>query len=454
MGLLDTFEFGYATTPDGARIAYGVRPAPGPDILFLDPTYSFESVIESGGAAVWWETLAALGRVIAVDLRGIGRSDPMPSDFTLDQRVSDAVAVLDAVGASRAVVCGLMPGGTMALLFAALHPDRTISVVAAEAFARYLAAEDYPFGLDPGRQAARRDLVEQWGTGVFTVEGLTAEPLTDPAILRWVGRLERASASTASARSVFDLNCGLDIRDRLPSISVPVLVTDHQGRSRGWEGAAADLARRLPNARYVEVGPDAEQADFDVRRELARFIGGIEGRVWHPRSLATILVTDIVNSTDRAATLGDAVWKAVLDEHDRVVGEQVDLAGGRVVKFMGDGALAVIPLPSRALHCAHEILSAMQSSAIDVRAGLHLGEIDARGDDVGGLAVNLTARVAASAAGGQVLVTAGIAGAVIGAGCEFVDAGRRPLKGIPGEWQLFQARSRQASSWQQGEIGV
>lgn len=377
-----------------------------------------------------------------MDLRGIGRSDPIPETFTLEERVGDLIAVVDAVGASRVIAAGLLTGGSLALLFAARYPERVSSVIANEGYARYLTAPDYPFGLSPEAHSARLEAVEEWGTGHFSLRGIggyVAAPVVDPAIVRIAARLERASASPAAARRILELHSTLDIRADLPAINAPILVLSHGGRSDGWLAsptASADLAARLQSPRFATAGPDPAQADIDVARELTKFISGSDEAPEPDRVLSAILVTDIVGSTERASLLGDAMWRALVEEHDRIVTEAVARAGGRVIKFMGDGSIALIPLASRALRCADDIARSLRSSGVQVRAGLHVGEVDLRRDDISGLSVNVAARVAAIGRPGEIYVTESVRTAVVGNGTPFHPAGSHDLKGLPGSWVL------------------
>ena len=436
MGLIDAFEIGYVTAEDGARLAYGTLGEGGPDILFLGTTgLSFEAGVDSPVNGIWWDILSGLGRVISVDLRGIGRSDPLPAGFSIEDRIDDIPTVLDAAGAGRVIAVGVLSGAALCLLLAARHPERVTSVVAAQGFARFRSADDYPYGIDDAQFQENLARFDQWGTGWWF--GSQAPPdLLNPAFLRAAARLERLSGSPAGARALYEFQSELDIREVLGAVDIPVLIMNHLGGLERIE-APADLARRLPQATYVEHGPDRIEADRALRRDLNRFIAGVESGDPADRVLTTILVTDIVGSTATAARMGDAAWRRLLDEHDRIVREEVTAAGGTFVKSTGDGALATIPSPSRALRCAERLRRALQPVELTVRCGLHLGEVEMREGDIGGLGVHLASRVASVAGPGEVLVTRVLAGAVLGGPATFTSRGCHSLRGIPEEWELL-----------------
>lgn len=432
-----SFELGYVTTADGARLAYGLAGEGQRDILFLGTAgMSFEASAESPLNSRWWDTLSVAGRVIGVDLRGIGRSDPLPPEFSCEDRVRELALVLDEVGIARVTIVGLLTGGALALLFASLEPERVESVIVCDSFARFRADHDYPYGLDETRVQAARARYDQWGTGGF-LAAMAPARADDAGFRRAAARLEGLSGSPAAARALFVLHSTLDLRERLPAIKAPTLVLEHAGRTPTREGAGQDLAARLPNATYIDLGADLKWTDHEsVSQAVLPFLTGERPVRAEERVLTAVLVTDIVGSTSLATRLGDAAWRQLLDAHDRIILDHVLSAGGRVVKTTGDGALAVIPTPSRALRCARAIQRSLHHVELDVRCGLHVGEVEARGDDIGGVAVHVAARVAALASAGEVIATDTVAAVVAGTGFSFHPVGTRELKGLPGSWSL------------------
>ena len=385
--------------------------------------------------------LSAFSRLVLFDKRGTGLSDPVASAPTLEERADDLRAVMDAAGMERAAVLGISEGGTMALMFAASHPERTASLVLYGTWARLGAAPDYPEGVHPELLAGLVRLVERWGTGV----GLSAwapSRRDDQHLREWWARLQRSSASPAMARTLFASYADLDARCLLPTIRAPALVLHRTGDQMVPLALGRYLADHLPHATFVELPGDDHLffvGDTDtVLDEIQLFLTGARPAQPVDRVVATLLFTDVVGSTALAAELGDQRWRELLEGFTDAVRREVETGGGRVVDFVGDGALATFDGPARAIRCGLGLHKALALLGLDVRVGVHTGEVEQlRGGDVGGLAVHLAARIMAEAAAGEVLVSSTVRDLVVGSGIGFTPRGTRALKGIPGEWLLL-----------------
>ena len=386
--------------------------------------------------------LASFSRLILFDKRGTGLSDPTPTVPTLEERMDDVRAVMDAAGSERAALFGYSEGGPMSALFAATYPERVQSLVLLGTFTR-MATEP---GSCPWWEKNRAtfeiisETVEHWGEG--RILGLGAPSTSQNQLARRLaGVFERASASPAMARALITGCLSIDVTDILPAIRVPTLVISRTGDRLVPVENSRDTAERIPGARFVELpGDDHFWWVGDTDRlvdEVEGFLTGSRHAHTGERVLATVLFTDIVASTERAAAVGDRAWREVLDRHDSLLRREVAEARGRVLKSMGDGYLATFDGPARAIECARAIVDGSRDLGLDVRAGVHTGECDALGDDVGGMAVNIGARVGAAAGPGEVLVSSTVKDLVVGSGLHFTDRGERALKGVPGEWRLF-----------------
>ena len=445
--LIDELEVGFATTPDGSRLAYGLLGAgPRHILMFGSGLLSFEASIESPLAGWWWPTLTSLGSVIAMDLRGVGRSDPLPPDFTGENQVREAVTILDAVGVDRVNAIGIGNGGGCALLFAATFPERIESIIVCDSWARYRSDIDYSCGMDGVDEERAMAVAQRWGTGeyleVVGQHGGTGSS-QNPLNLKAAARLERMSNTAAAHVRLLSLYHELDLREHLPSIDAPVLVLERPGLLPGLAGSGEDLASRLTNATYVDIGSDFRSSDRDTGpREVTKFLTGA-ARDPTQRVLTAVLITDLVGSTEKATRMGDGAWRHLLGEHDRIVEDMVSAAGGRVVNSTGDGVVAVAPGPTQALRCAERIGRALSLVDLPVRCGVHVGEVELRGDDIGGVAVHVTARVAALAQAGEILVTESVALAAVGSGVKFEPAGTHVLKGLPDRWTLLRLCTKQ-----------
>ncbi len=416
------------------------------DLVFI-PGYvsNVEYYWEMPGTARALERLASFSRLIVWDKRGTGLSDPVAKPPTLDERSEDLRAVMDAAGSERAALFGISEGGPMGLLFAAAHPDRTVALILHGASPKFSASSDWPWGWSREEIDRRLDELERdWGEGALL--DLFAPSRADDPVARQIwGRFQRTGASPAMGRAVYEALVELDCRDILPAIRVPTLIVHRTGELVAKVEAARYMAEQIPGARLVEL-PGIDHAftmgDWvPVVDEIEQFLTGVRHQRAFDRVLATILFTDIVASTARAAELSDHRWRNLLADHDALVRRELDRFGGREVKRTGDGFLALFTGPSRAIACACAVRDGVRPLGIEIRAGLHTGECEMTADDVEGLAVHIAARVAALAGPGEVLVSSTAKDLVAGSGIEFDDGAVQVLKGVPGEWRLFAIRS-------------
>jgi DNA-binding SARP family transcriptional activator/pimeloyl-ACP methyl ester carboxylesterase len=433
-------ETRYAVSGD-VRVAYQVV-GDGPRDLVLVPGMMshLELTWEYPPYERFVRRLAAFARVILFDKRGAGLSDPIGNAETLEERIDDIRAVMDAAGSQRADVLGWSDGAVIATVFGASRPDRVSALVLYGSCARTTAAEGYPWGLVPESQPWLQEADEElWGTGL-SLSAVAPSRFEDKAFVRWWGRFERQSMSPKIMRATVRLNTEVDIRAVLPSVRVPTLVLHRTGDVLPVEGARW-LAGQIPGARFVEL-PGADHWPWlsdpdELIDEVEEFLTG-ERRDREPdRALATVLFTDIVGSTERAIELGDRRWRDLLEQHDRLIRRELERYHGREVKTTGDGLLATFEGPGRGINCAQAICARVRALGIEVRAGLHTGECELRNGDVGGIAVHIGARVAGLARPGEVLVSSTVKDLVVGSGLVFADRGNHSLKGAPGEWRLY-----------------
>jgi class 3 adenylate cyclase len=385
--------------------------------------------------------LTQFARVITFDRRGSGLSDPMLVAPTLEEQMDDVLAVMDAAGSERAAIAGTLEGGPMAAMFAATYPERTEALVMYATFARATWAPDYDWAWEPGERNRRMDeLVNQWGKGLVAA-AVAPSRRDDPQFLEWAGRLERLAASPGSVRQIFDLIGKFDVRDVLPSIRVPTLVMHRTGDSFIYPEHSRYIASKIPDARLVELEGSENMFSIGdseaILGEIEEFLTGSRHESEPDRMLATVLFTDIVGSTETAASLGDATWRRVLQQHDELMRRALTRHRGREIKHMGDGFLATFDGPARAIRCAAAVAEELRPLGLGVRAGLHTGECEMLNGDLGGLAVHIAARVMDAADAGEVLVSSTVKDLVVGSGIAFEDRGARELRGVPGEWRLF-----------------
>ncbi len=414
--------------------------------LVLVPGYisHVEMVWDSPAGAHFLEALGSFARVITFDRRGSGLSDPVPDAPTLEVRIDDVRAVMDDAGVERAALFGISEGVPMSILFAATYPDRVTSLVCWGGMARTTEADDYPWASPAAAlaESGAEFLLPHWGDG-SALDVVAPSVGDDPQARALLGRLERATASPGMLLSLGQMFIDIDIRDVVPSVHVPALVLHRRHdllvnvRNGRW------LAEHLPNARMIEFpGQDHSpwfQGVDETMEALQEFLTGTHYAPDLERVLATVLFTDIVDSTRTAAELGDQRWREVLVRHAEAVGKAVERAGGRQVKSTGDGFLVTFDGPARGIHCARAIVDSAQELGVEVRAGLHTREVEVLDDDVGGIGVHIAARVSALAEGGEVLVSRTVRDLVAGSGIEFDDRGRHALKGVPDEWELYAA---------------
>jgi pimeloyl-ACP methyl ester carboxylesterase/class 3 adenylate cyclase len=396
--------------------------------------------------AHFFERISSFSRLILFDKRGTGLSDPVADAPTLEQRIDDVRAVMDAAGSERASLFGISEGGPMSVLFAATHPERVTALVLYGAMGRTTEAPDYPWAspADALRESAAEFIAPYWGVESEVMLELFAPSFAgDPRAQEFTARMERSAASPAMVQQIFEMFLDIDVRDVLPAIHVPTLVLHRHSDRVVNRRAGQELASHIPGARYVELPgidhlPWAGDGDAVVG-EIEEFLTGARSVPEPDRVLATVMFTDIVGSTERATQLGDARWRALLSEHQSAVRLELSRFRGREVKTLGDGSLATFDGPARAIRCGQAITEAARSSGLDVRIGLHSGEVEVMDEDVGGIAVHIAARVGALAGAGEVLVSSTVKDLVAGSGIEFVDRGTQQLKGISDEWRLFAA---------------
>ena len=405
---------------------------------------------------LWWEEpafarffqrLASFSRVIVFDKRGTGLSDPVPLTQlpTLEERADDVRAVMDAAGSERAALVTISEGGDLGLLFAASHPDRTRALVLYGGYARVAWAPDYPEGFSlADHEKFLKRVEEGWGTGMTLKYWAPSHKEDESLQLTWA-RFERLGASPGASLALIRMNYEIDVRPILPTIRIPTLVLHRTDDRLVPVSHGRYLGRHIPGAKYVELpGPDHLfcVGDTDaLLSEIQEFLTGVRPGPEPDRVLATVLFTDIVGSSERAAELGDRRWRDLLENYYAVARRQLDRFRGREIDTAGDGLFATFDGPARAVRCASAITAAARQLGMEVRAGVHTGECEVMGEKVGGIAVHTGARVAALAKPGEVLVSHTVKDLVAGSGLRFEDRGSHALKGIPGEWRLFAVAS-------------
>ncbi|MGH3675439.1 MAG: adenylate/guanylate cyclase domain-containing protein [Mycobacterium sp.] len=426
------------------NIAYQVV-GDGPfDLIHVPPFVSnLELQWEDPAERRYFERLASFSRLIMFDKRGTGLSDRV-AVATLEERMDDLRTVMDAAGSQRAAVYGSSEGGALSILFAATYPERVSALVLYGAYPRMAWAPDYPDGVPEEEAAdALRQIEEKWGRGLeggMPLYALTPDRADDPVFRKAHGRWERLSASPGAAVAIAQMVREIDVRHLLSAIRVPTLVV-HRTADMAHAAGSRYLGAHIPDAKVVELQgneyfPYVGDQDA-ILDEIEEFLTGVRPVPAPDRALATVLFTDIVSSTEHAAALGDDAWTRTLDRHDALVVREVERHRGQRINTTGDGMLATFDGPARAVRCAQAICGAVRSLGIEVRAGLHTGEIELRGPDIGGIAVHIGARVSALAGPGEVLASSTVKDLVAGSGIAFADRGSHVLKGVPDEWRLF-----------------
>lgn len=436
--MIEVPDIRYAVNGD-VHLAYQTAGGGPPDLLFIWGPYSnIEVIWEHPPARRTLERFTSFSRLIQFDRRGTGLSDRAVALPTLEEQMDDVVAVLDAVGSEKAVLLGGGDAAMMTTLFAASHPERTSALVLSDGRVRVTASDDFPWAFAPDEWLSLRALVaDAWGQGISQI---VAAPSTmgDETVRRFWARLERHSLGPGDVTRMFDLIASTDVRPVLSTIQVPTLVMHRTGDQFSSVEQGRYLAEHIPGARLVELAGEDHagwEGDADAGNDaIEEFITGHRPVREPDRVLATVLFTDIVGSTERARELGDRRWRELLDRHDELAGAALERHQGRLVKTTGDGLLATFDGPARAIRCASTL---RQVLPVPIRAGLHTGEVELRGDDVGGIAVHIGARVASVAESGEVLVSRTVKDLVAGSGIAFTDRGTHVLKGVPDEWQLY-----------------
>jgi class 3 adenylate cyclase len=428
----------------GLQIAYQVI-GDGPlDVVFAaDWANNLELMWENPQTERFLRRFTNYARLILFDMRGMGLSDPVEDLPPIEAWMEDVRAVMSAVGSRRAALVGHGHAGQLCILVAAARPELTEALVTVNSFARLARAEDYPWGLPPAAQEAALKAIEAaWGTGSVMYPALTPQFADLAWAKEWLARFERASGSPRRAAQKQRLVFDVDIRDVLPAVSVPTLVVQSRGNRWIRPGHGRYLAEHIPRARYLEspgeghwpwVAEDAE-AFMD---EVQEFLTGARRSAELDRVLATVAFTDIVGSTAIASQVGDRRWRDLLEVHGSVARREIDTARGRLVKLTGDGLLATFDGPARAIRCVAAIERLLTPIGLRMRAALHTGEIELLGDDIGGIAVHIAARLLGLSGPGEVLVSSTVKDLVVGSGITFQDRGAHALKGVPEQWRVF-----------------
>lgn len=434
-------ETRYAKSGD-VHIAYQVFGSGPLDLVFmLGPFGNVEHNWTHPLPARFLTRLGSFARVVTMDMRGVGLSDRSAQLPSYEHQMDDINAVLDAAGMERAALLALSQAGPLAILYAATYPARTAALILYATAARLWASEDYPWGRTrEWMEEYEKSLIATWGKGASIVVWAPSAA-GDPEFRGWWAEAERQGFSPGGVAAFLRMQYDMDVRHVLPAIQAPTLVLQRAKDLFRDPGASRYIADHIPDARYVELdgndhAPFVGNSDAIVD-EVQEFLTGVRPIQEPDRVLATVLFTDIVESTARAADLGDQGWREVLAEHDRIVEMELQRFRGRRVKATGDGYLATFDGPARGIRCAGAIRDRVRARDLEIRAGLHTGEIELMGEDVGGIAVHLAARVMGEAAPGEVLVSSTVKDLVAGSGIEFEDRGTPDLKGVPGEWRLF-----------------
>lgn len=438
---MDAAETRYVSV-GGAQVAYQVAGTGPEDFVYCFALGSqVDLVWETLTGSEFLSRLTRVRRVVVYDRRGSGVSDAVPFNAipTWEEQAEDLTAVLDEVGSERTSVMANIETGPIAILFAAMHPERVTHVILNNSTARYLEADDYPIGMSSEAVDALVALIAaKWGTEDF-VRMIMPSYADDAKLIASYARMLRASATPKSAAAQYEYFMrNVDVREFLALVQAPTLVWHPTDSPIMPIQHGRYLVEHIPNATLIErAGTDLIPSDPDkATSDLIEFLTG-QRPVEANRVLATVLFTDIVGSTERAVSLGDQRWHALLDAHDRAVRHQVRRFAGREINTTGDGFVVAFDGPARAVRCAQAINEGVRTLGVDLRMGLHAGECEVRGDDLGGLAVHIAARIGALATAQEILVSSTLHDLVIGSGIEFTERGEHDLKGVPGTWKLF-----------------
>ncbi len=431
----------YAKSGD-VHIAYQVVGDGRLDLVYAPPWIgNMELIWEEPSCARFLKRLASFSRLILFDKRGTGSSDRAVEIPILEQQIDDLISVMDSVGSERAALLGASEGGSLCTLFAATHPERTSALILCGAVATTRWSPETPWALTRETfETWIQTVGREWG-GPLAIELFAPSVAHDQRFRDWWARLLRLAASPAAAIALLRMLDEIDVRPVLPTIRVPTLVLQRTGDRIVNVENGRYLGRHIPNAKYVEL-PGADHFPYvgdteAILAEIEEFLTGARHAPEADRVLATVLFTDIVGSTAHAAGMGDQRWRDLLGSYQALVRGELARSRGREVKTLGDGFLATFDGPARAIRCACAIRDSVRPLGIEIRAGLHTGECELMDDDVGGIAVHIGARVAASAAPSEVLVSSTVKDLVAGSGLRFADRGTHDLRGVPGEWRLF-----------------
>jgi pimeloyl-ACP methyl ester carboxylesterase/class 3 adenylate cyclase len=425
------------------HIAYQVLGSGPLDLVFVPGFVSnIEANWEAPERANFFRRLASFCRLIIFDKRGTGMSDRSSQLFSLEQRMADVQAIMDDAGSERAALFGVSEGGPMSILFAASYPQRTAALVIYGSYAKRSWAPDYPFGWNEDKwNTVLTNIERHWGTPKGVDLNMWAPSIAnDEERANRTAAYFRAAASPGAVLAVMKMNREIDVRHVLPSVSVPTLVV-HRVQDRVIDVQHARyLARHIPRAKLVEL-PGVDHIPWiepeALLQEVEEFLTGERHAPDLERVLATVLFTDIVESTEKAAAVGDRKWRELLENYQSLVRQQLEQFRGREIDTAGDGFLAAFDGPARAIRCAAAVRDRSRSQGIDIRAGLHTGECEIMGEKLGGIAVHIGSRVAGKAAPGEIVVSQTVRDLVAGSGLSFVERGAHALKGVPGEWRLY-----------------
>jgi class 3 adenylate cyclase/pimeloyl-ACP methyl ester carboxylesterase len=438
----DAPETHYARSTDGTNLAYQVSGDGPVQLAFLHGPFPIDLLSEDPGFVRFRKRLDTFGRTVWLERRGVGASEGEPRDSVAgDIFDGDLAAVLDAVGFKQATLVAWAPSGSRAIHFSVTHSERVSALVLVNSWAHYVPEDDYPWGIPPedlDRFVAHRK--ETWGTGAI-VELFAPSRIVDERFRTWYARLERLGSGPEQVPAFWRAAYEADVRALLPSVSVPTLVLHREGNRLIQVGAGRYLAEHIPDAKFV-VLPGNDHLFFvgdtdGLVDEIEEFLTGARSGAEGDVVMAAVLFTDIVGSTEQQTRIGPREWSRLTDHHDAMVRAALARHRGHEVKTTGDGFLATFDATGRALRCAANILAGATDIGLTLRAGVHTGEVELRGDDIAGLAVTIAKRVCDLAGPGQVLVTRTVTDLVVGSGINFEDGGDRELKGVPGVWRLF-----------------
>jgi class 3 adenylate cyclase/pimeloyl-ACP methyl ester carboxylesterase len=430
---------------DGVSIAYQVFGEGPKDLLYIPGWISNLDIFwEEPRVARFFLALAQFSRVIVIDRRGTGLSDRVAPP-TLEVQMGDVTAVMDAAGSRRAALLGNSEGGSMCVLFAATHPERTTALITIGGYAKWIKSDDYPYGSEPDEAEKWFAQVEnEWG-GPIGIDMTTPSLAKDEKHRHWLAKFFRSSASKADAIALLRMGAEIDLRAVLPSVNVPTLVLQAKDDLTNSLESGRDLARRIPKAKLVELDSGDHSpwgsGSHAIIQAIQNFLGEGEQTFVTDRVLTTVLFTDIVDSTQLANGLGDVNWSDLLEGHHEAVRRELEIFRGHEVKTTGDGFHATFDGPARSIQCAIAIRESTRRLGLNVRIGIHTGECEIRRESLEGVAIHIAARVSGMAAGGDILVSRTVKDLVAGSGIEFEDTGTHTLKGVPDTHQLFRVIS-------------